>query len=352
MSECINEDVGRLLHAYELGQLDENDCERFEEHLMECDYCFEQAKKSQSISRMILTDNENRKNIEELVSRFDQIDKIDEHEDNLPRKEVEKKLQTSRVSKIIRITVSIAAVLVILLLKPWDITFHSTNEALAYENLLAILYFEDMTDGESGRLGEIASDLLINDLAESEFVTVVSSQRIFDILKLTGNEGIKKVSRDMATEVAGKAHARWMLTGSILQEKPSIILTSQLVDVQTGVIIASQKVSGTEDDDVFSMVDRLTVEIKKDLSLPSGAMEEYDPKVKSITTSSMEAYGFYLEGMDYYYKYLYKEAAESFKQAIVIDTTFALAYYRLYLAGSEPSKHIALAMKYLSLIHI
>lgn len=39
MQRCADESVGRLLHAYEIGILDEQECEQFEVHLLECEYC-------------------------------------------------------------------------------------------------------------------------------------------------------------------------------------------------------------------------------------------------------------------------------------------------------------------------
>lgn len=42
--KCIDESVGALLHAYELGLLSPDDRDRFEIHLMSCDYCYSELK--------------------------------------------------------------------------------------------------------------------------------------------------------------------------------------------------------------------------------------------------------------------------------------------------------------------
>ncbi len=77
------------------------------------------------------------------------------------------------------------------------------------------------------------------------------------------------------------------------------------------------------------MVDKLTTELKKDLSLPAQAGKEETPKVADVTTHSQEAYRYYLEGMEYNNKYYYAEAEKSFKKALEYDSTFAMAYYQL-----------------------
>ncbi|MFX0200161.1 MAG: tetratricopeptide repeat protein [Candidatus Hodarchaeota archaeon] len=209
------------------------------------------------------------------------------------------------------------------------------------------MYFNNPADPQdSEKLGEIATNLLITDLTESHYLNVVSSQRLYDILKLLGREGEKKINRDMATEVAIKTRCRWMLLGNILQARPRIIITSQLVDVESGSAIASQRITGEVDDNIFTLVDKLTVEIKNDLSLPAVAREEPDRPVADVTTQSPEAYRYYLEGMGHLYKLYFKEAESYFTKALEYDTTFAMAY--LWLAwikrgSSEGEKMIAKA---------
>ena len=45
MSNCINSKIGSLIHAYELNALNEENCEKFELHLMECEFCFNEIKR-------------------------------------------------------------------------------------------------------------------------------------------------------------------------------------------------------------------------------------------------------------------------------------------------------------------
>jgi tetratricopeptide (TPR) repeat protein len=239
-------------------------------------------------------------------------------------------------------------VLLFLILKPFKFEITPEKGAVARENALAIMYFENLVDGkDTERLGEIVTNLLITDLSESEYMRVVSSQRLYDILKLLGKEGEKKIDREVATQVATKAGARWMLLGSILQVKPRIVITTQLVEVGSGQVQASQRITGEIKEDVFSLVDKLTVEIKKDLSLPAVAQKEPDPSVADVTTHSSEAYRFYLAGIDYNNKFYFKEAEESFRKALKSDSTFAMAYYQLTKMGTDDWKEmLEKALKY------
>ncbi|KPK74783.1 MAG: hypothetical protein AMJ89_05460, partial [candidate division Zixibacteria bacterium SM23_73] len=118
-----------------------------------------------------------------------------------------------------------------------------------------------------------------------------------------------------------------------------------------GSAIASQRIAGEADDNVFTLVDKLTMEIKNDLSLPAAARVEQDRPVADVTTHSHEAYRYYLQGVDFSLKWYDEEAEKSYRKALEFDSTFAMAYYRLaYIEWSkgeqEHTKLIAKAVEY------
>ena len=239
--------------------------------------------------------------------------------------------------------------LIFLILKPFKFEVAPEKGVIAKENSLAIMYFENLVDREDKeRLGEIVTNLLITGLSESQYLNVVSSQRLYDVLKLLGQEGAKVVDKNVASQVATKAGAKWMLLGSILQVEPQVILTSQLVEVESGRVLSSERITGEHGEKIFSMVDRLTVAVKKDLSLPAQAQKEETPKVADVTTHSPEAYRYYLEGVDYFYKVYTVEAEKSFRKALELDSTFAMAYYWLAIlvTGEEKKTLAAKAAQY------
>jgi tetratricopeptide (TPR) repeat protein/predicted Ser/Thr protein kinase len=221
-------------------------------------------------------------------------------------------------------------VLLFLILRPFQLEIIPEKKAVAEENTLAIMYFENLKDREDEeRIGEMVSELLITGLSESQYMRVVSSQRLYDLLKMMGREGARVIDKTVASEVAQKAEAKYMILGKILTTKPDLIVTSQLVDVQTGNVVASQRVAGPNGTDMFSLVDSLSSEIRKDLEIPALAQREEEKPVADITTHSPEALKLYLEANELFNKYYTKEAAEKFKTAVKIDTTFASAYLRL-----------------------
>jgi len=216
--------------------------------------------------------------------------------------------------------------LLFLILKPFQVEVIPDKRAIAKENSLAIMYFENLADKEDQLLGNMITSLLITDLAESEYIQVVSYQRLYDILRNLGKEGVKEIDRNIATDVAKKAGANNMLLGSIYQLGEKKILTSTLVDVSSGTVRKSQKVEGT---DIYAMVDQLTWEVKNDLRLPKEALAEPDKPVAELSTKSEDAYRHYLRGLDYENRLLHKEALEQYKKALEYDSTFAMLHYNM-----------------------
>lgn len=327
-----------MLHAYELGMLADAERQELEMHLLDCPSCRQSVMQFQETIGLIRQDKE----IHDTIVILDKEDS--EAEDQASTTSVEKRRRRFWPS-LVPATVAALAVIFLLVLKPWQIEISPTQEAIAAKNRVAIMYFDNIPDPEDEqRLGRILTNLLITDMAESRYMQVVSHQRLHDILKLLDLEGIKKIDGETATQIAQKANANWMLMGNILQVEPQLVVTAQLVDVESGNIVASQRVTGEINENIFSLIDELSAEIKSDLALPVDASQEVDRPIAEVTTSSPEAYRLYLLGISNYYKFYHDEATENFKEALVYDSTLAMAYY--YLAMMNNAELIKQAAKY------
>jgi tetratricopeptide (TPR) repeat protein len=342
MAECRDKKFKEMLHAYELDLLSKEELASFEMHLIECDYCFEKVQRMEMASRMIRDDSDIRGIVDETI---DLEDKAKEEE----TKRIKSRKAGKTWRRFLPASLLFVIILMILLLKDWNINIDTSYEAVASEPRLAIMYFDNLADSsDAGMLSQIAAYLLITDLAESQYFQVVSGQRIHDILRSLGREDVQQIDKDIATAVAKKAGANWVLQGSVISEQPLIVLTTQLVDVSNGSVIASQQITGGPDENIFAVIDRLSAVIKADLVLPAAAMQELDRMVADITTHSPEAYRHYLEGLEYVNMFYNNEARQSFRTALEYDSTFAMAYY--YLASltvsTERAAMIAKAVEY------
>lgn len=333
MSECSDKNVGRLLHAFELDTLPEVQREVFEKHLYECDYCFERIQAFEKAALHLRHDPEVRKSIQGLTGSS------------------ERSARNQRRVRAVRTALAMAAVILVLLLNPWQLRIDTTDEATAVTTKIAVTYFDDLTpDTDSGLLGKMITNLLIADLSESQHIRAVSSQRLFDALKARGIREVMLADEHAVTEAAADVGAKWILKGTVLQTEQSLAVTYQLIDVKAGEVVMAERVDGVAGEDVFSVVDRLTPLIRSALMLSVPADSETDRPVAEITTGSAEAYASYLQGLEHRDRFELDEAKASFQRAVELDSSFAMAYYYLSMYGrdEERARNIAGALRNIS----
>ena len=333
MTECTDRQIQRMLLAYELGMTNDEDRRKVEMHLLECPACFERVKRFQAMSSLMREDQDARRAMEGLAG-------IE------PRPKPTHHRESRRIgwnwSGAGRIAAVAAAVIIVFLVIPWQLDIRPGQKAVAAENKLLILPFEDHRTDTA--LGDIVTALLITDLSESDYVQVISREILNDLPRVVQSEAGLTDSTDLIIKMGERMNSRWVLHGEVMRDQGSTIITSRLIDVSTSSPVATQTVSGLIDEPIFSLVDRLTTEVKLDLALPSQALEELDPSVADVTTHFPEAYVHFLEGVDYEQKFYTAEAVNAFERCLEIDSTFAMAYY--HLSGLKDRELIRKAVKY------
>jgi len=215
------------------------------------------------------------------------------------------------------------------LFNPFKVEVSHNQTAAASQNALAVMYFENIPDPEDkDHTGEMLTNLLITALSQASGLEVVSRQRLYDIQEEMGKADAKKITPSLASKIAQRAGVRTMLLGTVLQSQPKLAITSQLIDVSTGKILSSHRLSGYSADQMFSMVDSLALLVRNGLNVSSSPAAEAK-SVAEATTNSPEAYRSYLEGIELNKKFYTAEAKAAFNRAIELDSNFAMAYFQL-----------------------
>ena len=65
---CLDPEVGRMLHAFELGILTEQESVIFEQHLLRCEHCFQNLSAFQAEAEALTRDNAVQEMISELAT--------------------------------------------------------------------------------------------------------------------------------------------------------------------------------------------------------------------------------------------------------------------------------------------
>jgi serine/threonine protein kinase/tetratricopeptide (TPR) repeat protein len=209
---------------------------------------------------------------------------------------------------------------------------------------LAVMYFEDFTGDEGIKwLSRGLPHMLITNLEQSKYLDVIGYQRLFDILRMLGKENTTQIDATIATEVCQKAGAMTMVLGAIFRTPNKIRIDYTVQDVHSGKLIHAGRVMGKEP---FSLAEELGNQIRLKLDI--------DPAKDHPTKSSgpsPDAYRYYLDGLECYYKLYWEDAVSNFEKAIKYDPKFALAYYglallKLEMDSPEKAELIAKAIKF------
>ena len=198
---------------------------------------------------------------------------------------------------------------------------------------VAVTWFDNQS--ERPGLDRALVSLLTTNLIRDGALDVVSTQRMFDIQKQLGNADAAAIDRTTATDIARRAGAGTMVTGSLIAHGDQVRVTVELVRVKNGAIMATLEESGQRLDDLFPMVDRLTERIRTRLGMPE-ATPGQALRIADVSTASLDAYQHCQRGLDFLLRWNTAAARKELEQAVAIDPAFAGAWVLLAQARVRP----------------
>jgi len=193
---------------------------------------------------------------------------------------------------------------------------------------VAIMYFKNNT-GDAGldHWRAMLSNLLVTDLTQSKHIRVLSEDKLFQILSRLGQEDSQTYSADVLRQVAAEGGVNHILQGAYARAGDEFRINVTLQEAGSGELVGSESVAGKGEASIFSMVDELTRRIKANFKLSQQDIaSDIDKDVGIVTTSSPEAYKYYVEGIRHDVKGEYRQVIESMEKAVAIDPDFASAY--------------------------
>jgi len=198
---------------------------------------------------------------------------------------------------------------------------------------VAVLYFDNLTGDDSlDWLRGGLTDLLVTDLAQSPELRVLTTDALYEILDELDSLDAPVTSAAVVREVAARADVGHVVVGSFIRAGDTFRLSARLQDVESGNVASAETVEGIGEDSVFASVDSLTRRIKERLAVPITASPVVDRDLSEVTTSSMDAYRYYTDGVNLISQSRYEEAIPVFERALEIDPEFAMAFAKLSIA--------------------
>jgi len=199
------------------------------------------------------------------------------------------------------------------------------------ENSLAVITFENQTgDVAFDYLQKAIPNLLITNLEQTGHFYVATWERMYDLLGQMGRGNVDIIDRELGFNLCKKEGIEAIVLGSVIKAGDIFVTDVKVLDVETRKLLKSANARGEGIDSILNIqIDELTEEIVQSRGIAKQKMETSDSRISDFTTTSMEAYNYFLKGRDSYEKLYFEEARLSLEKAIAIDPTFAIAYHQL-----------------------
>lgn len=189
-----------------------------------------------------------------------------------------------------------------------------------------ILPFDNLRQDDSlDWLRDGSVSLLTLALSQWRDLSVVDQRRVHDLMRTRQPEGRGPIGLDRARRLARASGASTVVLGDFSQIGDSLVVVGRTYDVASGRRLDIITVQGPARDDVRRLFDQLAARL---LDL-SGAPADGRAPLATVTTESLAAYRAYLRGLEALGHWRLAEASDRFEEAVRLDSSFALAHYRL-----------------------
>jgi serine/threonine protein kinase/tetratricopeptide (TPR) repeat protein len=233
------------------------------------------------------------------------------------------------IPAILMIAAALAAVVI---WHPW--TKKLAPPSLSDKASLAVMYFKNNT-GDKGldNWRTALSDSIITDLSQSRYFEVLSSDRLFGILRKLNLLDAANYATEDLRKVAAEGGVNYVITGSLSRAGDKFRIDYVIQEIPSGKTRGSHRVEGRGETSIFSMVDEMTRQIKQNFDLSRAQIAgDVDREIETITTPSAEAFKYYSEGRQAHNAGEYQKSVALMERAVTADPEFAMAYRSLAMA--------------------
>jgi serine/threonine protein kinase/tetratricopeptide (TPR) repeat protein len=226
---------------------------------------------------------------------------------------------------------AVAAVLAIMAVLIWQLLPGKAAVTPMIENSIAVISFENLTGDEANdTLQRTIPNLLITNLENSGFFHVVTWDRLRDLMKQVGRESEETIDKDLGFEICRREGIEAVVLGSVMKVGSVFATDVKVFDVATQELIKS---AASQGEGIDSIINTQIAELSREIALGVGITREElastNLDISEFTTTSMEAYNYFIRGREDFYDQYIKDAITRLEKAVELDPNFAMAH--LYL---------------------
>jgi DNA-binding winged helix-turn-helix (wHTH) protein/predicted Zn-dependent protease len=166
-------------------------------------------------------------------------------------------------------------------------------------------------------------------LEQSPFLSLISEERIHQVLRLMDKPADTRLTPDIAREICERTASAAVLDGSIASLGSQYVLGLRARDCRTGDVIADEQVQAARKEDVLNALGQIASKFRTRVGESLATVEKYDTPLAEATTPYLEALRAYSTGWKVSFSAGAAAAVPFLNRAIEIDPNFASAYAML-----------------------
>ena len=184
------------------------------------------------------------------------------------------------------------------------------------------------TTGDSVFDGTLRQGMAVQ-LEQSPFLSLISGERIQQMLKLMAKPADARLTPEIAREICERTASAAVLEGSIASLGSQYVLGLRAKDCRTGDVLAEEQVQAARKEDVLNALGQIASKFRTRVGESLTTVKKHDTPLAEATTPSLEALKAYSAGWQIVSSSGSTAAVPFFKHAIEIDPKFAMAYASL-----------------------
>ena len=169
-------------------------------------------------------------------------------------------------------------------------------------------------------------------LEQSPFLSLVSDQRVQQVLRLMGQSPEARLTPELARDLCQRTASAAVLEGSIASLGSEYVLGLRATNCHTGDILGEEQVRATGKEQVLTALDKAAAKLREKLGESAKSLQAFDTPLEQATTPSLEALQAYSLGRKMFYEKGNAGSLPFLKRAVELDPNFALAYRALAAA--------------------
>jgi tetratricopeptide (TPR) repeat protein len=194
--------------------------------------------------------------------------------------------------------------------------------SLSQGDALVLATFEG---GSDSTLANAVTEALRVDLSTSSAFRLVDLPRVRQLLGMMRHPPTTRVTASLAREVAIRAGVAAVVEGEVAPAGSGYVLIARIVRADSGQTLAAVRDEAANDQELVAAIDRLSGSVRAAIGESLRSVRA-DAPLSEVTTASLPALRLYTRGRSAFANGDPAAAVTFFREAVAIDTGFAMAW--------------------------